>query len=88
MTIGFRKTALSLLEALVNETAVKIEWIDQNTMVATIPDVTEPTIQHSITGKCERNIFSDEVEHLQWETILIDQHTVKNMADLKLLGLK
>jgi hypothetical protein len=87
MTIGFRKTVVSLLEGLVNETAINIEWQDQNTMVALIPDVNEPTIQHSITVKCKINIFSNEVEHFQWETILIDKRAVHNMVDLEVLGL-
>jgi hypothetical protein len=87
MTTGFQKTAISLLEALVNETAVKKEWPDQNTMTAIIPDVAEPSLQHSITAKCQINVFSNDLEHFQWETILIDQRPVQSVADLKVLGL-
>lgn len=87
MTIGFRKTAINLLEALVNETAVKKEWQDQNTMAAIIPDVENSSVQHFITVKCKVNVFSHEVEGFQWETILIDKRTIQSMADLKVLGL-
>jgi hypothetical protein len=87
MTTGFRKTVISLLEALVNEIAVNQEWQDQNTMTAIVPDVNESSLQHLITAKCEINVFTNEVEHFQWETILIDKCTVESMADLKKLGL-
>ncbi len=87
MTTGFRKTTINLLEALINETAVSKEWQDQQTMTAIVPDIGEPCIQHSITAKCSINIFSNDVEHFQWETILIDKRTIQTMADLKVLGL-
>jgi hypothetical protein len=87
MTTGFRKTSINLLEALVNETAIKIEWDDQTTMTTIIPDINDNSKQHSITAKCQISPFSNEVEGFQWETILVDKHPLQNMTDLITLGL-
>ncbi|CAF2809992.1 unnamed protein product [Rotaria sp. Silwood2] len=86
MTIGLRKTVSNLLEALVNETAVDIQWPYGNTVIATIADVQDPKVRHSITANCEKSPFSNEVEHFEWGTIMIDECPVENMTDLLLLG--
>ncbi|CAF1052175.1 unnamed protein product [Adineta ricciae] len=83
---GFRKTVLNLLEALVNETVITIEWKDQDTIIAIIPDVNNSAIQHSIVANCKRKIFSNEVENFQWETILVDNHTIQNINVFTQLG--
>ena len=87
MTIGFQTTAVNLLQALVIETAVSIEWKDENTILAIILDLNMSMKHHSIRAKCQKNIFSNEVEQFQWETILLDGHPVENMTNLKQLGL-
>ncbi|CAF1065526.1 unnamed protein product [Didymodactylos carnosus] len=87
MTTGFQKTVIYLLQALVNETAINIGWLDQSTMTAIITDINEPSTQHSVTAKCQMNPFSNELENFQWETILVDKRAVQNMAVLRVLGL-
>ncbi|CAF3384915.1 unnamed protein product [Rotaria socialis] len=86
MSIGLRKTVSNLLEALINEKAVHIKCSNENTIIATIADAHDSKVQHTITAKCERNLFSNEVENFEWDTIMIDETPVKQMTDLFLLG--
>jgi len=86
MTTGFKNAMMNLLEALVNETAITIEWQDDNRMTAVIPNIADSSKQHQITAMCQQNPFSNEVERFSWETILIDQCRIQTIADLKVIG--
>ena len=86
MSIGLKKTVLNLLEGLVREKAINIKWCNENTIIATIRDIQNWNRLHTISVKYQTNRFSGEVENFQWESILLDDSPVKQLADLAALG--